>query len=53
MLAELFAPTIFGEMALLSRDHKRTASAEAMTHVVAIEIEQTKFNPDNPLGRSW
>jgi CRP/FNR family cyclic AMP-dependent transcriptional regulator len=44
VLAELTAPTIFGEMALLSNDHMRTASAEANTKVVVIEIQQAKFN---------
>ena len=44
VLAELTAPTIFGEMALLSKDHTRTASAEAWSNVEVIEIEQYMFN---------
>ena len=44
VLAELTAPTIFGEMALLSKDQVRTASAEANSTVKVIEIDKTKFD---------
>ena len=43
-LAELSAPTIFGEMALLSRDQMRTASAEAVTPVQLVEINKAQFD---------
>lgn len=44
VLAELSPVTIFGEMALLSREQKRTATAEAMSHVKVIEIDKAKFD---------
>ncbi len=44
VLAELTPPTIFGEMALLSKDQIRTATAEAMTPVEVIEIDKIKFD---------
>ena len=43
-LAELTPVTIFGEMALLSNEQKRTASAEAMGHVEVIEVDKIKFD---------
>jgi len=43
-LAELTAPTILGEMALLSKDQVRTASAEAATQVELIEINKVQFD---------
>ena len=44
VLAELTAPTIFGEMALLTKDQIRTASAEANSTVQVIEIDKAKFD---------
>jgi CRP/FNR family cyclic AMP-dependent transcriptional regulator len=44
VLAELTPPTIFGEMALLSKDQVRTATAEAISQVEVIEIDKTKFD---------
>ena len=44
VLAKLTAPTIFGEMALLSKDQIRTASAEANSTVKVIEIDKAKFD---------
>ncbi len=44
VLAELSPVTIFGEMALLSREQVRTATAEAISHVKVIEIDKTKFD---------
>ena len=44
VLAELLAPTIFGEMALLFKDQVRTASAEAATPVQLIEINKAQFD---------
>lgn len=44
VLAELTAPTIFGEMALLSKDQVRSASAEANSTVKLIEIDKAKFD---------
>lgn len=44
VLAELSPVTIFGEMALLTREQKRSATAEAMSHVKVIEIDKTKFD---------
>ena len=44
VLAELTPVTIFGEMALLSKEQKRTANAEAMSHVEVIEIDKIKFD---------
>ena len=44
VLAELSPVTIFGEMALLSANQLRTASAEAMSNVKVIEISKTKFD---------
>jgi len=44
VLAELTPVTIFGEMALLSREQVRTATAEAMSHVKVIEIDKTQFD---------
>lgn len=43
-LAELNPVTIFGEMALLSSEQKRNASAEAMSHVEVIEVDKIKFD---------
>lgn len=50
VLAELHAPTIFGEMALLSKDQMRTASAESITPVQIIEINKAQF--DNMMSQS-
>jgi len=44
VLAELTAPTVFGEMALLTKDQVRTATAEAISPVEVIEINKTKFD---------
>lgn len=44
VLAELTPVTIFGEMALLSKDQVRTATAVAISHVKVIEIDKTKFD---------
>ena len=44
VLAELTPVTIFGEMALLSKNQVRTATATAMSHVKVIEIDKTKFD---------
>ena len=44
VLAELSPVTIFGELALLSKDQVRTASAEAMSHVKVIEIDKATFD---------
>lgn len=44
VLAELSPVTIFGEMALLSKEQKRTATAEAISHVKVIEIDKIKFD---------
>ena len=43
-LAELNPVTVFGEMALLSNEQKRTASAEAMSHVEVIEVDKIKLD---------
>ena len=50
VLAELSPVTIFGEVALLTKNHMRTATAEAMSQVKAIEIDKTKF--DELMSRS-
>lgn len=50
VLAELTAPTIFGEMALLSKDQTRTASAETLTPVELIEVNKAQF--DNIMSQS-
>ena len=44
VLAELTPVTIFGEMALLSREQKRTATARAMSDIEVIEIDKTNFD---------
>ncbi len=44
VLAELNPVTIFGEMALLSKDKRRTATARALSHVIAIEIDKPNFD---------
>jgi len=44
VLAELSPVTIFGEMALLSRNQMRTASAQAISPVKVIEIDKTRFD---------
>lgn len=44
VLAELSPFSIFGEMALLSKEKRRTASAKALTHVKVIEIAKENFD---------
>lgn len=44
VLAELNPVTIFGEMALLSKEKKRTATARALSHVKVIEIDKPNFD---------
>lgn len=44
VLAELNPVTIFGEMALLSKEKKRTATAKALSHVKVIEIDKPNFD---------
>lgn len=44
VLAELTPVTIFGEMALLSAEQKRMATALALSHVEVIEIDKTNFD---------
>jgi len=44
VLAELAPVTIFGEMALLSAEQKRMATARALSYVEVIEIDKTAFD---------
>ncbi len=44
VLAELTPLTIFGEMALLTGNQVRTATAEAISRVKVIEIDRAKFD---------
>ena len=44
VLAELTPITIFGEMALLSAEQKRMATARALSYVEVIEIDKTNFD---------
>ncbi len=44
ILAELIPVTIFGEMALLSKEKRRTATAKALSHVKVIEINKVNFD---------
>ena len=44
ILAELNPVTIFGEMALLSKEKKRTATATALNCVKVIKIDKASFN---------
>lgn len=49
-LVSLKPVTIFGEMSLLSKDHKRTATAEAVEFSEAVEIDKKSF--DNYLAQT-
>lgn len=44
VLATLKPVTIFGEMALLSKDQKRSASAEAIEYSEAVDIDKKTFD---------
>lgn len=44
VIAELEAVSIFGEMALISEDHRRTATARALGQIEVIEIGKKKFD---------
>ena len=44
ILAELSPVTIFGEMALLSKEKKRTATAKALNCVKVIKIDKANFD---------
>ena len=44
VLVALRPVTIFGEMSLLSKDHKRTATAEAIEYSEAVEIDKKSFD---------
>ena len=44
VLAELTPVTIFGEMALLTTEQKRTATAQAIGYVEVIEIDKDNFD---------
>lgn len=44
LIAELDAVSIFGEMALISEDHRRTATARAIEQVEVIEVDKRKFD---------
>lgn len=44
ILAELTPVTIFGEMALLSKEKTRTATAKALSYVKVIEIDKANFD---------
>ena len=44
VLAELKPVSVFGEMALLSKERKRTATAMALDHVKVIKIDRAEFD---------
>ena len=44
ILAELKPVSIFGEMALLTKEKRRTASAKALDHVKVIKIDKDNFD---------
>jgi CRP-like cAMP-binding protein len=44
VIAELDAVSIFGEMALISEDHRRTATARALEPIEVIAIDKKKFD---------
>jgi CRP/FNR family cyclic AMP-dependent transcriptional regulator len=44
VLTELTPVTIFGEMALLTTEQKRTATAQAIGYVQVIEIDKNNFD---------
>jgi len=50
VLAVLNPVTVFGEMALLLKDHKRTATATALEYSELVEIEKKYF--DEYIGES-
>mgnify|MGYP001034221747 CR=1 FL=1 len=43
-VSRLFPPSVFGEMALLLKDHKRTATARALECCEAVEISREAFD---------
>lgn len=44
ILAELKPVSIFGEMALLSKEKRRTATAKALDHVKVIKLDKANFD---------